>query len=70
MIRTGNPHFADIRVHNATKTYNASCFGNLTAEAGEIPHDDVEACGKGMYTTLMLGTNHLEKSHITCASQN
>ena len=55
MIRTGNPHFADIRVHNATKSYDASCLGSLTAEAGEIPYGDVEACGKGLSSTLMLG---------------
>ena len=47
MIRTGNPHFADIRVHNATKTYNASCLRILTAEGGDIPYSDVEVCGKG-----------------------
>ena len=52
MIRTGNPHFADIRVYNATKTYDASCLGNLTAEGGEVPYSDVEVCGRGLYTYL------------------
>lgn len=50
MIRTGNPHFADIRVHNATKAYNASCLGDLTAVGGEIPYSDVNACGKGLHS--------------------
>lgn len=60
MIRTGNPHFADIRVHNATKAYNASCLGDLTAVGGEIPYSDVNACGKGVFflvMTLTVATN-------------
>ena len=64
MIRTGNPHFADIRVYNATKTYDASCLGKLTAEGGEVPYSDVEVCGRGLYTYLGI-----DRSNAYCASR-
>lgn len=50
MIRTGNPQFADIRVENTSRTFNASCLETLInrhRDEGSIHPSEVNMCSSG-----------------------
>jgi len=44
MIRTGNPQFADIRVFNATKSFDKECLSSTLTTHESIGKEEIENC--------------------------